>query len=347
MSRIAIVGAGVAGLTTAYLLRNAPVEVVVFEKSRGFGGRAATRGRHGCRYDHGAPSFSVESKRIRRLITAHLPTEELVDIGGEEWTFDREGTIARPHPSERVPKWTYYQGISRLGKHLAHCSQAGIHRATRIERLDAREEGWALHAQDGTVYSLFEAVVLTPPAPQTAALLEASSLPGARAHRIRQALEGVDYTSQFTYAFGYDRRLPRPGSFHALSSRSDTHPIAWVGYEHDKPGHVPDGESLLVVQMSPQWTRPRLEDDPETFAPEVKEIVGDLLVTDLRYPHWYDVQRWRYARPQSGLDRDVLTAGAKLGLFFAGDYVRGEGTVEQSIESGFDVVRRLHETLLG
>ncbi len=346
MSRIAIIGAGVAGLTTAYLLRGTPVEVVVFEKSRGYGGRAATRGRHGCRYDHGASSFSANSERVRRLVMAHLPTDQLVDVGKAEWTFGESGRVLRPAPAEEIrPKWTYHQGISRLGKLLVRFSRAEVHTSTRVERLQRRTDGWRVQDEDGTVYSAFDAVVLTPPAPQSAALLSASDLSGERVRRIRRAVEAVDYTSQFVYVFAFDRTFPRPGSFHSLASTSEAHPIAWLGYEHDKPGHVPDGKSIIVVHTSPSWTAKRLEQDPETFAPEVKTAAEDLLVTDLRYPSWYDVQRWRYSRPQSGLEAQVLDVGAALGLFFAGDYVQGTGRIEQAIESGFDAAQRLRETL--
>lgn len=54
--RIAVIGAGLAGLTAAREL--AGHEVVVFEKSRGPGGRTATRrGPDGMRFDHGAPAL--------------------------------------------------------------------------------------------------------------------------------------------------------------------------------------------------------------------------------------------------------------------------------------------------
>jgi len=52
--RIAIVGAGVSGLVCGRTLASQGHQVVVFEKSRGVGGRATTRLLHGCVVDHGA-----------------------------------------------------------------------------------------------------------------------------------------------------------------------------------------------------------------------------------------------------------------------------------------------------
>ena len=52
--RIAVVGAGIAGLTCAYELQRAGFEVHVFEKEAWVGGRMATRVKDGFYFDIGA-----------------------------------------------------------------------------------------------------------------------------------------------------------------------------------------------------------------------------------------------------------------------------------------------------
>jgi len=346
MSRIAIVGAGAAGLTTAFALRTLPVDVTVFEKSRGFGGRAATRGRYGCRYDHGANYFASPSERVRRLVTAHLPSEGLVDIGLPIWHFDAEGTLVRPDPAEgERPKWTYRQGISRLGKLLARYSHAAIHRNTRIRRLRRRAGRWHLQSEEGASFSAFEAVVLTPPAPQAADLLARSTGGGAQMDRVQRAIADVSYTAQFSYVFSFDRALCRPGTFYGVRALGEDHPLAWIGFEHEKPGHVKAGHSMVVVQTAPKWTAPRVDREPDGFVPDVKEWAEDILVCDLRHPEWYDTQRWRYARPVGGLDEEGRAAAANMGLVLAGDYVAGVGRVGAAIETGFDAAQQVRDQL--
>jgi predicted NAD/FAD-dependent oxidoreductase len=346
MARIAIVGAGVSGLAAAYGLRTLPVEVIVFEKSRGYGGRAATRGRYGNRYDHGANYFTPTSERVERLVTAHLPTDGLVEIGRPIWQFDEDGTLCRPASVvEDQPKWTYRQGISRLGKLLARYSRAEVESQTRIERIVDTGSHWRLRAADGSSYAPFDAVVLTPPAPQTAAILANAEVEGARIDRLRQAVASVSYTSQFSYVFAFDRALSRPGGFFGAISDSDQHPLSWIGFEHDKPGHVKSGYSMLVVQTAPGWTAERVDREPDGFVPDVKEWAEDVLVCDLRHPTWYDVQRWRYARPTSALSGEMVASGADLGLFLAGDSVAGMGEVGEALETGLDAAEAVRETL--
>ncbi|MFN3164316.1 MAG: FAD-dependent oxidoreductase, partial [Pseudohongiellaceae bacterium] len=64
---IAIVGAGLAGIAAARQL--APLaDVTVFEKSRGPGGRMATRRAGDFQFDHGAQFFTARTESFRSLL---------------------------------------------------------------------------------------------------------------------------------------------------------------------------------------------------------------------------------------------------------------------------------------
>ena len=72
MTKIAIIGAGIAGLACARNLAQAGVQAVVFDKGRGIGGRVATRRAGNLRFDHGAPYVVAKgddfAKCLRGLI---------------------------------------------------------------------------------------------------------------------------------------------------------------------------------------------------------------------------------------------------------------------------------------
>ena len=346
MTRIAVVGAGVAGLTVAYGLRTLPVERTVFEKSRGYGGRAATRGQYGCRYDHGAPFFSAPSSQVERLVTAHLPSEQLVEVGRTTGGFNREGDLLQLEAAS-ARKWTYRHGISTLGKLLGRHSRADVVHNTRIERLEQTADGrWRLRSDKGTLVGPYDAVVLTAPSPQTASILDRSALSAAPFPALQKAVADVDYAPQFSYVLAYDRPIPRPADVHELVSVDDDHPLARIGFEHDKPGHVRGGTQVLVVHTAPDWTAARVDRDPEAFLPEIKAQAADVLGTSLRQPVWYDTQRWRYARPLGGLSAEAQDRAAGHGLYFAGDFVAGTGAVGAAIDSGFATARRLRASIL-
>lgn len=343
MIRLAIIGAGASGLAAAYALHREAAEaidVTVFEKSRGVSGRAATRGQDGVRYDHGANYFKTDDHpRVDRLVRRDLPTEDLVDIGRDVWTFDEGGAISEGDPSHNAaPKWTYRSGISALGKLLAGAAETTLHLETRVQRLARSEARWTIETTEGERFEAFDAVLLTPPAPQTAALLEASALGDAALQgRLTGALGAATYRTQLTAVLAYDYEIERPGDFYALLNADGAHDIAWLSFERDKPGHVPPGQDVLIAQMAPAWSAPRFRDPLEDLVPQVTDLTGELLGYDLGAPAWADRQGWRYALPDGdGVDAEALADGRAAGLFFCGDACAGKGRVEAALASGLD-----------
>lgn len=68
---ITVVGAGIAGLTCAQQLKSAGYSVVILEKSRGVGGRCATRqvqGQSDLKIDHGVRYLNIQGELTQALI---------------------------------------------------------------------------------------------------------------------------------------------------------------------------------------------------------------------------------------------------------------------------------------
>ncbi|MEM8599773.1 MAG: FAD-dependent oxidoreductase [Bacteroidota bacterium] len=350
--RLAIIGAGAAGLAAAYVLRDAALAVTVFEKSRGPTGRAATRGRHGVRYDHGANYAKPERDSwAHRLLRDALPAADLVEVTNPVWPFDADGVL---HPeaahADAAPKLTYRDGLSRLGKLLADAADVSVRTETRIERLARMPNGWHLFgtdsATDGNALGTFDAVLLTPPGPQTRDLLAASDLGDAWLRdRLVEAVGQAAYTSQFALVLAFDEALDRPTKDgvtpYGLVDTSRSFPVAWLSFENDKPGHVPEGRTVLVAQMSDAWTRAHYDADRATLFDLARPHLETLLSAPLPEPAWTDTQRWRYALPTSAADLDALAGSAACGLFFAGDYLVGQGRVHRALETGRDAAEQI------
>jgi renalase len=347
VNEVAIIGAGMAGLAAAHELRQSGLGAVVFEKSRGVAGRAATRRRDGRCYDHGANFFRTDDPEVHRLVHERLPTDELVEIPGPVWTFDADSVISEGDPAHNsLPKYTYRRGISTLGKLLAASADVDLRRQVRVTRLQRAEPGWRLIAETGEELGCWSRVILTPPAPQTAEVLASSDLDASHRETLLDALRPAAYHRQFSFVLGYQRPLPRPHPFHALVNAGGGHAVAWLGFENDKPGHVPPGETVLIAQMAPDWSDDRYDHPRDGLLAEVLREIATLLPDLDPNPDWWDSQRWGFAHPVAAANEKMLSAAEPCGIFIAGDAPAGRGRVPLAIKSGLATGRRLLEAAI-
>jgi len=347
--RVAIIGAGPSGLAAAWRLRDAPVAVTVFEKSRGVAGRAASRTRHEARFDYGANYIKLDTPELENIVQQQLPVDDLVQILGNVGTFDKAGLIAPGDPAQnRQAKWTYASGISTLGKHLAAASAADVRLATRVTALTTDAQGWHIATDEaaGGDKLAFDAVLMTPPAPQSRDILASSDIGGVDLPTIDAALAKARYHRQWCFALGFQQPLEsRPDSFALINSDRD-HAIAWLSFENDKPGRPLGGSTVIMVQMSPDWSERHFDATAEELLPEVRGAALSLLGLDDRPVGWFDSQRWGYAHPYEPADRNGLSVAEHQGLFFAGDALVGKGRVGESMLTGLRAAERIAAQLV-
>lgn len=342
--RVGIVGAGAAGVGAAYALADADVEVEIVEKSGDVGGRAATRQRYGCRYDHGANYVKNADERTESLIS-DLGRDGLTAIEEPVWTFDAAGELSAGDETENDPeKWTWTEGITQLPKRLLDRTDAEVHLRKRIETISFEDGAWTLsEGDDGgdrDEFGPFDDVLLTPPAPQTAALLDMTHWDDDRLDEVRRAIGAVPYRTIRTVVLHYPFAEEYP--WYGLVNTDKEHEIGWLSREECKDGHVPDGESLFVVQMAPGWSAERYAEPLDEVGPAAARLVAELLGEDrYRAPDWTDGQGWRLALPDEGVDEDVVRSTEDAGLHFAGDWVVGDGRVQRALWNGYDAGERI------
>lgn len=342
MKRLAIIGAGPSGLAAAFALKNQNIVVEIFEKSASFCGRAASRYCHGTWLDTGANYLKSGSTEIEELLLKRLPTEDLARIEGDIWTFDGEGNLNPGNPAQnREAKWTYRSGISTLGKLLAARARAEIHLGTRVVALEKPGKSWLLVDADNNKRGPFDSILLTTPGPQTIDILEASPVAESLLEPIVEALRPTAYFRQFCFGFGLAGEFQRPGDFHALLNLDRKHVISWLGFENDKPGHVPPGWTVIVVQMNPQWSADHFGRDTADLAEAAWGHATKLLRWPDSEPDWFEAKRWMYAHPSSGADVAAARSGEDEGIYIAGDALVGKGRLNLALESGLRVAERI------
>jgi predicted NAD/FAD-dependent oxidoreductase len=335
MDRVAIVGAGVAGAGAATVIDDHEhVEASIFERSETVGGRAASRVRGDVVYDNGANYLRSDDGRVNRLVTETLDTDGLIDVREPVYTFDASGTV-EPGRDADGHKWSYRSGLCELPRRLLDRTGVSLRVGARIESC-TRRNGWVLEDAGGTQWGPFDAVVLTPPAPVASELLTGSGRCGA----VVDDLAGVDYRTIYSAALHYPFEIDRP--YYAIVNTDKNHAIGWVSREECKPGHVPAGESLLIVQASHEWSVANADEparqNAKRLATKAASLVG---VERLLDPDWTDGRLWRPALPKSRVSRESVVAARTAGLHIAGDAVAGEGRLHAAIRSGLEAGERV------
>lgn len=314
---VAIVGAGVAGLACARALTEAGVRCRVFEKSRGVGGRMATRRAGEVQFDHGAKHFKADGEALRNVVT--------------EWTASGAAAQWRPRGAgggDVLPpgRFVGVPGMNGIARRLAEGVE--VSNSVRVATIAPSEGGWHLVGESGEVVAAADTVLVTAPAPQAALLLAAEPHLAAAAGSV-----AFDPCWALLVAFAE----PLEAGFDA--HRGDVGGLTWAAREVSKTGR-PASEAW-VAHASPAWTWEHLEDASERVAEELLREFAGLLGRALPPAIHLGAHRWRYARPRTALGVPCLWEPARR-LGAAGDWCLGRG-----VEAAFDSGRALAAAVLG
>ncbi|HSW17425.1 MAG TPA: FAD-dependent oxidoreductase [Ramlibacter sp.] len=337
--RIAVIGAGVAGLACARTLAQAGHHVTVFEKSRGFGGRMSCHSTEFGTFDHGAQYFTVRDERFARVIKLHPGLCRPWSANAVR-VLDPHGRVAEAALKRPEAHFVPVPGMNALARQWAEpLTLAGQVRletqVDRIERdmLDAAK--WQLRTSgDGDaapVHSGFDQVMLAIPSAQAATLLRASAL----AAEFAEGAERVKVAPCWTLMVAFPH-AQQPGLAHIgpqwNAAASTHHRIAWLSRESSKPGREPI--ERWTVQASASWSEEHLEDDPQRVT--AKLLRGFAEVTGIRaHPTHAQVHRWRYAKTHVPLGKSHLW-DRKAGIGVCGDWCLGH-RVEDAFVSGLEL----------
>ena len=280
-----------AGLTCARELTQRGVDVIVFDKGRGLGGRMATRRADGgFQFDHGAQYLTAHSQGFAAML-------ERADASGAvaRWPLDRE-----------EPAYVGVPGMTSLAKYLGHGLQ--IRKATRVEGIVKVSGGWKLVWEGGA--DIFDRVVVTAPAPQIAALLPEN-------HGFTGPLDAVRMDPSLTLMVG----LPSGVELPFVSRRTPDADISWIACDSAKPGR-PDA-TCIVAQASRDWSVRHLELERDAFATLMLPLLSKALGIDaIIDPAYISGHRWRYAFVSRPLGQPCLVDEEQT-LFAGGDWCLG------------------------
>lgn len=320
MIDVLVVGAGWSGLTAATRLASQGYSVVVVEKSRGPGGRSATRRRDGFVFDHGAQYLTARSDAFARQVEAWAGAGLLAPWRPRLSVFGPRPDNAGETPADR---WVGVSGMNAVPHRLAE----GLDCRWRwqVERIEFDGREWQVGSSGGDRLRARSLLLTAPPA-QSAALL-------GEAHPLFATLAAVRMQPCWAVMLGFDQ-APAVSFDAAFVNHG---PLAWIARNDTKSGNA--GGPAWIGQAATEWSRENLDRSPESVVADLRGAMGELdaafdAPTRLRVAH-----RWRYARADSAFSGPILAADASR-LVLSGDWCAGE-RIEGAWISGVAAAKRL------
>jgi hypothetical protein len=312
---IAIVGAGLAGLSCAVRLTELGHHVELFEKSRGPAGRMSTKRGEGWAADHGAQYFTARDplfiEQVKKWLndqTVALWTPEIkVFEANQSTTFQSQDLRYVGTPAMNTPAKQLAKGL------VLHASQT-------IDGLSQKNGQWFLQcAETGAIAQGFDELILAIPGPQALALAKHLD-PDIEAIAGQSNMKGC-----WTLMARFEQRPEVP--FEAAFVNQEI--ISWVARNSSKPQRT--GQESWTIQANPLWSQEFIELSKEDVASQLlacaKNLGLDCAGAEI------SMHRWRYASGSTTATLGFYSNPA-LHLGMCGDWLNG-GRVEGAWLSGY------------
>jgi len=318
-----VIGAGIAGLLAADTLTRQGCIATVIEKSKGVGGRMATRRMGGQTFDFGAQSLHGHNLKFESLLAS----------------WQRAGLVApwqpdySARPRERKNPGPYYKGVpamTSVPKYIAEGLTVQLQQKVIAVRVSG--SAWSVETEHGHIF-MSQALIMTAPLPQSLAMLAAGGV--LLSADVLNRLRSVEYASCFALMLVLDgpSGLPAPGAM-----TLDGEPLSWICDNYAKGVAARPGS--VTACASDTFGKQMLDEPAERVSHmllnAVRPMVSSRVVST-------QLHRWQYCHPTHSLPDGFLDGGILPPLVFAGDMC-GAGDCESAALSGMSAADHLHST---
>ncbi len=355
---VAIVGAGLAGITCARQLTAAGYSVCLLDKSRGLGGRIATRRMDSQqKVDHGLRYWQPATAGLQAL------TDELLAAGViKPWAVRAYEILQRERlvPVEMEPVYVAEQGMSAIAKYLARdfTLEENLFTSYRAVAISAQKGYWRVEFDDGDAIKAKQCAIAIPAA-QAAELLDTYT-EDQRTAELSKAiaqLQAVTYWPCLSVLAGYES--DKQGQMGALSPQGSadaegwmvTDKIGtstdWVGLDSSKRSPADSKSPVIVIHSKPAFAQQYINaGDLQPAASVLLRASARKFCEWMAQPDWFKIHRWPYARINQAYPAADLRVNESL--VCGGDWCVPPGNedsglqnIDYAYQSGLAMAKRL------
>lgn len=308
--KVAIIGAGIAGLACAGELKAHGIDAVLFDKGKRPGGRLSTLQLDDKAWDFGCQYVKAVSPAFARQVAA----------------WSAAGLLA-PWPEGPEGAMVGTPGMNALV--AAQCAQHDVRFGAQVQRIESDGLSWFLSGPN-LCEGPFAALAIAIPSEQAAPLLSL--------HDLSMAREAASAQSQpcWTVMAAFAEPLAGLPAF-----LRDAGAVAWAARNNSKPGR--GAAECWVIQAGAQWSRQYLEAPREEVADLLLDQFARACGRDVPAPTFLKAHRWRFALAYG--ERGAVLWNPALRLGACGDWCLPP-QIEGAWRSGAELGERIAAALL-
>jgi renalase len=299
IKKFIVIGAGLSGLNTAKKIKELNLgSVQVVEKSRGVGGRVATRRALETCFDHGAQFYRAKS-----------------DIAELHQKWKESGISHQWFVSEKGDHWCSKSGMTALSK--AMMAGLDISLGKEIQTIRYENNLWKLISNNNEEW-FCHCLIISSPLPQTVKLLGDIENDQLLDINILSEIKKINYTKALIGLVVLEEDLVIGANGYA---EFQTGPFFSISDQRKKGvSAVP----AITITMSPVFSELEFEHSDEFILKKILKIfVTEYSNVKIKNA---ELKKWRYCQPQNKANKKFLEIAPKLYLIgdaFGGSSILG------------------------
>lgn len=320
--KVAVIGAGISGICVAKELSNI-ADVVVFEKSRGYGGRMSTRTLGDYEFDHGAQYFTAKTEEFK-YFTESLRINGVVDIWKPKLV-----SISRNNPkihSEIKDDNAFYvpnPKMSSLCRYLV--SGLDVRLQTKIDKIKRGNGAWALYTDEEKIEE-FDWVISAIPSHQVVEIMP-------ELFSQKESVCNIKMQACYALMLGFKNALDIKWDAAKISG----YDLSWVAINSSKPRR--SSNYTIIAHSTNSWAQDNIDKPLDEVKIHLLSQLSEILGINPNLAEEVDLHRWRYANISSQRT-EAAFIDFKNRLAACGDWCI-EGRIEAAFNSAHYLVDKV------
>lgn len=279
MLNIGVIGAGLAGLYLSNTLAKKSM-LTLFEKSRGVGGRIATRRAEPYEFNHGTQYFKIKNQSFKKFLSPLIKKKIIKPWHANYVEIKKNKIIKQIKWNEETAHFIGYPKMNLIGK--SFLNKLNIKLSCNVDSLKKRFDSWYIYDNSKICYGPFDWIIFCIPPEQVLNLL-------SKKFKYYHILRTVKMRSAFSLMLGF-KEFKKPNFDAALVVNED---INWITItEKIKSNHT---YFNLLINTSYDFAENNSEQCKEKISKYLVERSSDILGMKLSNFQHQALHFWRYA----------------------------------------------------